>query len=136
MKSSIISLIFALCVLLMSCDGKPTETVNPIVGSWRWVQSCGGIAGTCIYSDSVDYSNFLSFENNGNFSEHSSDSLIFAGKYRIVRKEVLGADTSDVIVIDDYPFELEIIYIRNDSMSLNEICADCFVSIYVKLGPI
>ena len=136
MKSSIISLIFLLSILLSSCNDKPTEKISPIVGSWRWVQSCGGVAATCIYADSVDYSKFLSFEQNGDFREHSSDSLIFAGKYRIVRKEVLGADTSDVIVIDDYPFELEIVYIRNDSMSLNEICADCFVSIYVKLGPI
>ncbi|MEE8404336.1 MAG: hypothetical protein V3S17_02985 [candidate division Zixibacteria bacterium] len=136
MKSSIISLIFLLSILLMSCNDKPTEKVSPIRGNWRWVQSCGGFAGTCIYADSVNYSRRLSFDYNSNFTEYLNDSLMFAGKYRIVRKLVWGTDTSDVIVIDDYPFELIIDYIRNDSLSVSEICFDCFVSIYVKLGPI
>ncbi len=136
MKKLTISLIILLSIVLISCDDKPTEIVNPIVGNWRWVQSCGGIAGACIYADSVDYTRTITFDYNSNFYELRNGSVTFTGKYRIVRKPVWGADTSDVIVITDYPFEMEIDYIRNDSLSLNDICYDCFGSIYVRLLPI
>lgn len=128
-------------VVAVQCTDAPFKPIpnpdRPLLGSWSWRLSCGGIGGWCIYADSVDYTRTISFTNDYDFIEMRNDSIVFSSTYEVVRKPFWGGtDTSDVLVIEGYWIEMKIEQLRNDSLSLVDRCDDCFGHLYTKLGDI
>jgi hypothetical protein len=132
-----LALVFCL-ILSIQCGDKGIDPRPPsgLVGSWRWVVSCGGVAYQCYYPDSVDYERRISFRADSTYIETSYGGIGFSGRFSVVRKEISGGDTADVIIIEDYPFELIIDSLTSTTLILIDNCADCFVSTYKRLFPI
>ena len=135
-KSFIMAMI-ALCAIFVSCHRNPDkpDIGETIIGSWRWVCSYGGYGGQYIFADSVDYQKFVSLDINSIYTEMVDDSVYYRQPYRIEKKEVWG-DTAEVIIIENYPFELIIDRVDRDTLVLNEYCNDCYTHTFVRLYPI
>ncbi|MEW5993144.1 MAG: hypothetical protein AB1744_01950 [Candidatus Zixiibacteriota bacterium] len=136
-KLLIVTVVFS----LIGCSSYNPVDVQPnlkqqLVGTWQWVESCGGFAGWCIYADSVDYTRALSFFANDTYTEAYNEAIVRSGRYWVVKKEVpmWGKDTADVLIRENAPMEMLIRTVRNDSLELDDICYDCFGHLYLRVG--
>ncbi|UCD93371.1 MAG: hypothetical protein JSU69_06235 [Candidatus Zixiibacteriota bacterium] len=135
----LIALALASCLILsIQCGDKGTEPKPPsgLVGTWQWVVSCGGFAYQCYYADSVDYTRLITFRADSTYIETIDNATVFSGRFSVVRKEIWGSDTANVLVIEGYNFELIIDSLTITTLVLTDHCYDCFVGTYYRLFPI
>ena len=126
-----------LIVLLLAsaCDSPDGPQSHPIVGTWLWDQSCGGIAGWCYYADSVDYSQYLHFSER-TYTMYRDDSLLHSGAYRITREAIRPDDTVEVVTLQHNDIQMIISKLTEDSLHLSDLCYDCYFHVYHRLHPI
>ena len=132
-----ISLIAVLIVSLsaVSCDSPDGPDPNPIVGTWLWDQSCGGIGGWCYYADSVEYSQYLRF-GPLTYTMYRDDSILHSGTYRITRERIRPGDTVEVLTLQHSDIYMIISKLTEDSLHLSDDCFDCYFHVYHRLHPI
>jgi hypothetical protein len=123
----------ALTLFLGSCKevDLPTPESENIVGDWEWIASSGGIAGSFISADNVDYTKQLIFKDNGKYRKCTDNKKGSRGDFEIIIKEneryELTLDNEDLFGT------LSLSFNGQDTINLYPTnCSDCFADTYVR----
>ena len=128
-------LIITLFLLLCAGCGKKvvkSKSYHPIVGTWRWVESVGGIAGIRITPESEGYTKTYVFNPDSTFLGFRNDSLIMVAKYCITRKLVWNKYMAEVLQVEDQ-IEQIIEFRGNDTLGLGDHVVDGFGHLFVRI---
>lgn len=134
-----IAVIFSI-IPLSGCDKStnPPED-NEFIGNWRWIRSSGGIAGVTITPETEGYDQFLYVTSDSTYSlqriDTSGSTVTYNGNYYITYEPIWNVnDTGKVIYMGSN--QRSTLTISNDSLRIGEICNDCWLYEYVRLGNI
>jgi hypothetical protein len=76
--------IFCFISILLSCESEHENDFEyDIVGTWTWIESCGGITGECWYP-SVNNERQVIFDRSMRYIEKQNDSILKDVQYSIV----------------------------------------------------
>jgi hypothetical protein len=115
MKSSLLSYIFILGVIFVSCDDE-TPVTNSLEGPWSWQSSCGGIVG-CVYPNSKDYKTLRITDTLLELNE--SGKITMSGNYTI--NSVNGDDKSKTYEIELSDTTEWVIVIEDNFLSMQTL---------------
>ena len=126
-------------VLLIQCGGKSTnpDPTRSIKAIWIWKVSVGGIAGEIRTPETEGYGHILSFNSDSTFSREMINTTgfdIYEGSYYIKYEEITffsHIDSGYVLYMDNA--EPALVTLDGLSLSLADMCADCFTSGYTRL---
>lgn len=124
---------------LLQCSRSPNEpdASNLLIGSWRWVESCGGFAGRCLTPDSAGYEKLIIFSSDSMYYEYGDDSLVWEKRFSVEKREwIANHDTLEAMLIDGWHIEMIINFSGANRLWLDENCYDCFGHLYVRLDSI
>jgi hypothetical protein len=124
-----------LCVsvcLTLSCSDNATGTSAPsLIGEWNWVESCGGIAGTCYSPKTVGHKRSLEFRAGWVYFEFEDDVLVYSGTYRLDHLDRTVFDKSiDALIMSGRPCEQLLVTLTGEELELVDNCSDGFASRY------
>ena len=142
---AIVFLVTCLAILITtSCGDKAVEPIQPpdidarLIGNWFWLESCGGIAGTCTDSSAFG-SEGISFTKDGIFYAWCDVCDPLELEYSVVRKKsyIYGPDTIvDMLVIGStsmfYPQQI-IRHLDDSLLTLVQDCFDCYENYYSRI---
>ena len=78
-----------LMISIISCD-KSEDAIelklDDIQGTWRWLSTCGGFSGSCIYRSNSGYHE-ITFDTLFKFKYSNSDTVNYFADYRIDKKD-------------------------------------------------
>ncbi len=102
----------------------PGNTTPPpeLTGSWEWVISVGGIAGTTLTPSSLGFSESLVFGHDWTFQHYRADTLIVESQYSVTEGD-------DLIIRYErsmFPFDEQAVIELSDTLVLEDLCLDCF----------
>jgi hypothetical protein len=109
----------------------------PVVGTWEWEISVGGIAGVTLTPATVGYTQQLEFTGDGVIRLYRDELLQFSGTY-----EYMGSATSGSLTTEGFDLGIEPIQVTFGSdvegvfMDMVDSCCDGFQSRYRERGPI
>ena len=123
-------LLLFLGIIFINCSNEDTNFNNQIVGSWNWLESSGGIAGTTETPTSTG--NVITIViSNDSFQQFINGNLNFETSYTIeLRKSEIFGDQRKMIIYENgfiQSFER-----KDDKLILYGECNDCFQSEYEK----
>ncbi len=117
-------------LLLLACE---SSQVNPsIVGSWKWVESQGGIAGLTIKASESDQREMI-FDSKGNFTLIQNGKTTVSAKYEL--KNAKSITSTELKPMITFPNEdaMNLSYeITGDNLYLFEEVYDGFGHTYVR----
>ena len=127
-----------LCVsacLTLSCSDNPTEpSALLLVGDWNWVESCGGIAGTCNSPTTSGHSKSLKFTASQIYLEFEDGRVVYTGTYKLDLLERTVFDKSvNAVLMSGRPCEQLLLTLTTDELELVDNCIDGFTSRYKRL---
>ena len=122
-----------LLVFALGCKevNLPTPESENIIGEWEWIASSGGIAGSFISADNVDYTKQLIFKDNGKYRKCTDNKKDSRGDFEIIIKEngryELSLDNEDLLGT------LNVSFFGQDTINLYSTnCSDCFADTYLR----
>ncbi len=126
-------LILNLCLLsflLFSCEQPTVE--NDLIGSWKWVESTGGIAGVTIRPKNGE-TRIISFDAKGNFEIVENDQRVVSSHFQIHEgKSILSEEKVPLISFEDESQLEKSFVIVGDTLYLSDEVYDGFTSKYVR----
>lgn len=119
-------------------DRTPDSVISSdLIGHWRLVVSCGGIAGDCIYADSAGENRIMVLSPSGDFYETVNDSVVVEGEFQIERRKWrINDEVSECLSVDAASVNRCVIRVTEDSLILGDDFVDGFTYTYVALGKI
>lgn len=123
-------------LIAASCESPNEPEAAPLLGSWVWDQSCGGIGGWCNYADSVDYVEILHFGPFNHYSITRDGRIIEQGRYEITREDTWNGEMSEVVKLQFRDFPLIVEFVASDTLRLTDYCYDCYTHLYHRIMPI
>ena len=137
------SIVLALCFfsfLIFGCTqgtGPSNSTVSQLSGSWRWIQSVGGIFPRVVTPPSGSVVED-SFTPDGAFSRVVNDTTVVTATYSVTDENngpFIGY--TNVQTYHGYTFEGygEWFQVENDTLRLTENASDGFQHTYVRANP-
>ena len=93
-KLKIISFVSLVLLLFSACSESDSKEKNTIIGSWEWYQSSGGYTGGTETPESTGETRKVVFEENGNVTYYTNDTVFLSSTYTILDEET--------IVVEDY----------------------------------
>lgn len=140
MKSHFVFLL-AICLLFSACRkdiSTPTDDCRKLFGTWRWVQSSGGISGQVITPDSEGYTLEIEFKSNGVVKKFKNGNKIFKKTFEFEEGESIFS-TGKTYLIKYKDGMLKKMQVSNsfkfggtDTLFLNNECQDCYSEIYLR----
>jgi hypothetical protein len=116
-------------------DQSPTFTSKEIFGTWRWVQSSGGIAGFTYTPANAGYSQSLQFNRDSTYVVLRNDTVLDNGRFTIKKERTMyGEQPLPVLYLQDSQLSETILQLTPDSLALAQNCYDCFASQYVRMS--
>jgi hypothetical protein len=129
------SFLFFLLIFFTCKDSKSPEPEDNLFGTWNWVESSGGWSGDTINPDIVGYSIKIVFQKDSVYKEYLNDSLIVSMPYKIVQKPYGSTENErDFLVLENFRVDQMIEYEGSNILILTEMCFDCSVKKYIKVG--
>ena len=119
-----------LSLILLSCESN--EVKPSVVGSWKWVESQGGIAGLTIKASESDQREMI-FDSKGNFTMIQNEKTITQAKY--VLKNAKSITSTELKPMITFPNEdaMNLSYeITGNNLYLFEEVYDGFSHTYVR----
>lgn len=140
MKSlTLFLIILCLSVITIKCskDSSPTAPQETtLFGSWNWVISKGGYAGTWITPAFVGYTQKVVFNLNDLVQFYKNDSLVETYKFSIYNYKFSVTDSGKAIHYQDssrfIPDDI-IMRLDRDTLILSEYCYDCYERTYARI---
>lgn len=133
-------LIFSLLTTLSNGCIRETSPVSPassgIYGTWQWVKSTGGIAGTEQTPGTTGYTVVLVFTADGTYKYYRNTTLIETAHFTIRREQVTGyPNMIDVIHYEHEESHISqaISFNGKDTLNLGDLCIDCFGHQYIRV---
>lgn len=129
--------ITVICIFLLACAGCGKKAVkckscHPIVGTWSWVESVGGIGGVRLTPESEGYTKTSVFNPDSTFLGYRNDSLMITAEYCITRKLVWDSYMAEVLQIEEQ-IEQIIEFRGNDTLGLGDHVVDGFNHLFVRI---
>lgn len=129
--------IFVILIFLLACAGcgkkvVKSESYHPIVGTWSWVESFGGIGGVRLTPESEGYTKTHVYSPDSTFFGFRNDSLMIVAKYSITRKLVWDSYMAEVLQIEGQ-IEKIIEFQGNDTLGLGDHVVDGFGHLFVRI---
>lgn len=123
-------------LLLTHCSDKPATPVlsEGLIGSWQWLQSCGGFTGHCLTPDSLEYEKMITLSADSMFYSYRDDSLLYMRAFTVTEMEVWGHDTADVLLVYGLKPAMIIGFSGSDTLWLTDHCYDCYNHCYLRLS--
>lgn len=109
-----------------------SESYHPIVGTWSWVESFGGIGGVRLTPESEGYTKTHVYSPDSTFFGFRNDSLMIVAKYSITRKLVWDSYMAEVLQIEGQ-IEKIIEFQGNDTLGLGDHVVDGFGHLFVRI---
>ncbi|WP_255037110.1 hypothetical protein [Lacihabitans soyangensis] len=119
-----------LSLILLSCESN--EVKPSVVGSWKWVESQGGIAGLTIKASESDQREMI-FDSKGNFTMIQNGKTITQAKYEL--KNAKSITSTELKPMITFPNEdaMNLSYeIKGNNLYLFEEVYDGFSHTYVR----
>ena len=134
LKCLIILVISMLLLISVACGKKAVKSVSyhPIVGTWSWVESFGGIGGVRLTPESEGYTKTYVFNPDSTFLGYRNDSLTITAEYVITRKLVWDSYMAEVLQIEAQ-IEQIIEFWGNDTLGLGDHVIDGFGHLFVRV---
>jgi len=129
--------ILVISIFLLACAGcgkKAVKSVSyhPIVGTWSWVESVGGIGGVRLTPESEGYTKTHVYSPDSTFLGFRNDSLMIVAKYSITRKLVWYKYMAEVLQVGEQ-IEQIIEFWGNDTLGLGDHVVDGFGHLFVRI---
>lgn len=131
MKNYLLPLLLIIIFVSCSNNNDDDDSIdNQLVGSWNWLESSGGIAGTTTTPASTGNTMTMVISNNS-LKQFTNGNLTLQTNYTIeVRKsEIFGGQREMIIYENGFKKSFEI---KGDKLTLFDECSDCFQSMYEK----
>ncbi|HBK70607.1 MAG TPA: hypothetical protein DDZ39_02940 [Flavobacteriaceae bacterium] len=121
---------FLLVIVFVSCSNNDDDIDNQLVGSWNWLESSGGIAGSTTTPTSTGNTISVVISTNS-LKQFTNGNLTFETNYTIeVRKsEIFGGQREMIIYENGFKQSFER---KGNKLILYGECNDCFQSEYEK----
>lgn len=134
LKYVVVVVIGVLLLISLGCGKKVVKSVSyhPLVGTWSWIESVGGIAGVRLTPESEGYTKTHVYSPDSIFLGFRNDSLMIVAKYSITRKLVWDKYMADVLQVDEQ-IEKIIKFRGNDTLSLGDHVVDGFGHLFVRI---
>jgi len=85
----------------ISCENKhENEYEYNLVGTWNWVESCGGFTGLCWYPSEDNYRQVV-FDRSMRYIEKQNDLIVKDFQYQIIDTFINGSTTIYTIKFQD-----------------------------------
>lgn len=124
--------IFLLTAALFSCEQDSVN--NELVGTWKWVESTGGIAGVTLKPDS-GVVRILSFKENGDFSVSENGQNLVQTTYTITSDtSIYNHEKVPMIKFKDEGQLTRSFSIKADTLFLSDEVYDGFTSKYLAFS--
>lgn len=112
----------------------PDKESLSIFGEWSWYNSIGGLGNDTLNPTSEGYTQLFKFEEDSNYLKARNKAIIDQGQYTISRGITFyNPDSISIIKFSSASPDMAILRLDNDSLTLGEICLDCFVHYYFRL---
>jgi hypothetical protein len=109
------------------------KTSSYIYQKWDWVKSVGGIAYMTITPASAGYTEQRIYRNDGTMSVLRNGAPFLSTTYTITREKTsFSPNEEDVIHYDDPSIQPQIMRLEGDTLSLTDLCYDCFGHTYTR----
>jgi hypothetical protein len=137
------ALLLATCLLLWSCSEKyiPTgasqgaRSDSTYVGSWNWIKSIGGFAGTTRTPATDGYTVKIELTRDSVYNVYRDGGLTVSRRFSIHReKNSYSPDSVDVLSYPNDPAipRQNIMLMSRDTLIIIDQCMDCYNSFYVR----
>ena len=138
-----------LAILLTNCkkdqdlrqDQKQDQEINSeLEGTWIWLKSTGGFAGTTQTPTSEGYSLTIEFSDDG-YQKFQDGELVISSDYSITEEGSINFPGIVPIISYDISFppnntgmmeKQSFVFGGTDTLFLSDECYDCFFHIYIK----
>lgn len=135
MKTNIIFLIL-LITFLFSCNSDKTMSAensnSMLIGKWEWTKSVGGI-GAITYTPLSTNKNKLLEITSDKIKFFENGTLTFEKKYNIETQQSIFGGQKEMLIFEQNSMVKQSFEISAVKLFLNDECADCFSSQYIKL---
>lgn len=127
---SVFVLFLTFCSLVS--DGKNTQNISAIVGTWNWEKSSGGISGKDVVTpESTGVSKKLVFDTNKKVSVFTNDLQTGIYTYKITMgNSILDHKEHYLLTFNEMCYVIQ--YIDNQHLSIQDNFADGYVLTYAK----
>lgn len=128
-----IGLLFLLTVLA-SCSVESSNTVvdKNLIGTWSWISSSGGIAGTTNTPETTGKNIVLKFTSGGKYFYYTNGIISSEGTYIFSTQKSIVDHTSKKSIVFSADGEMVIEKNDNTNLYLSENYYDGFGSYYLK----
>ncbi|HJR99667.1 MAG TPA: hypothetical protein VJ780_01925 [Flavobacterium sp.] len=123
---------FFLCFCSMTNDGKNTQNITAILGTWQWKQSSGGIRGKDIVTpESTGVKKKIVFDINKKVSVFTNGLETGNYTYKITKgNSIFDNKEHYLLTFDEMSYVIQ--HIDNQHLSLQDNFVDGYVSTYTK----
>ena len=119
-------------LLIAGCRSASLEPgIDRLSGTWRWVSSSGGFAGTVVTPESVNYTAQLRF-NGSQVTVLRNDSVKGATTFRI-RGDSISYHPPLSVFAYGGGIEFQRVSVSGDTLVLNDPCCDLFTHMFVRV---
>jgi hypothetical protein len=119
-------------ISLIGCEKqKQDEPTYSLIGEWTWISSCGGFSYHCISPESSNHTVKITFSTDSLYNVYQDGILIQSEKFQtLILPPADMPGTPNVIkygqnIITHFA-------ITHDTLSLNDVYADGFLSLYKR----
>jgi hypothetical protein len=121
-----------LLTITMSCSDNDDTADKNLIGTWSWVSSSGGIAGTIDTPATTGKNIDLKFTNDGKYFYYTNGNLSSEGTYQFSTQKSIVDDTYKKSIIFSVGGEMIIAKLDNSNLHLDDNDYDGIGSSYVK----
>ncbi|MFQ6082023.1 MAG: hypothetical protein ACE5WD_01535 [Candidatus Aminicenantia bacterium] len=92
------------------------ETMRLVIGSWKWVESAGGIALIKITPETENKSKLIVFQSDQSYLEYINQSLVFKNKFTIRMKKTIFSE--ELLPVLEIPSRMDQVIYFEDKNTL------------------
>jgi len=127
-----IGLLFLLTIIVSCSDNDDNSVDKNLIGTWSWVSSSGGIAGTTETPASTGKNIDLKFTRDGKYFYYTNGIISSEGTYKFSTQKSIADGTTKKSIIFSTGGEMVIAKIDNSNLELDDNNYDGIGSSYIK----
>jgi len=102
------------------------DTPEALIGSWNWLYSAGGFAGTLSTPQSTGETKRIEFDSDNNLSLFVNGELINEQKFKIEKGKSITSQDSVLLLTNAFGIRQSITFRTADTLILFDECYDCY----------